>query len=260
MKHDEHIWLAMADACFDATEMTVTDRFNWAKEHGCRSIEAGQRCIENPESYEEAMSASGLGIHGINVWVPGDDFFRQAVEVAVRCKATYITQQVPKQAHIGDVIRFIAERKAQCAAAGLDYLIETHRWTATESLEETETILRALPEQRIVSDVSHYIPLLKNRKDFTFLHERTAAVHIRVAMPNNAQVEVGPDANHDGCKLFQGIWQDLLDAGFTGPVTGEIIPYYVTYPRYDVVQDNAHGLELFRKTINNHPAKDHFLS
>lgn len=109
--------------------------------------------------------------------------------------------------------------------------------------------MESIPDLSILSDTSHYIPLLVEREELKFLHPRAKAAHIRVAMGNNVQVEIGQKMEHEGCQLFQSIWNDLLDAGFSGPVVGEIIPLYVTYPTYNATEDNAYGLELFRKTL-----------
>ena len=77
------------------------------------------------------------------------------------------------------------------------------------------------------------------------------ASHIRVAMPNNVQVEIGKERNHQGCQLFQQIWTDILKSGFSGPVVGEIIAFYLTYPQYNATEDNVNGLALFKQTVRD---------
>lgn len=243
------IWLAMADACFDNTKMSILERFEWAKAHGCFSIEAGQAGIHNPHEYQAAMQKTGLFVHGVNVWHPGDEYFSKAIEAAKLLGAQYITHQVPKQDNLKTGLAFLQKHQQVCQQNGLDYLIETHRWTASEKLSDLAYYLENMPELSVLSDLSHYIPLLHQPTEFNFIHKRSKAMHIRVATENNVQVEIGESMNHEGCELFSRIWTDLLKSGFTGPVVGEIIPHYVTYPAYDSVKDNANGLNLFRKTL-----------
>ena len=254
----------MADACFNGTGMSIEARFQWAKNHGCLSMEAGEDGIKNPQSYLAAMDATGLFVHGINVWVPGEAFFQKAIQAAKALGASYITHQVPRQPDLKTGVEFLKRHQKLCRDNGIQYLMETHRWTASEWLSDTRHYLESIPDLDILSDTSHYIPLLVERDELQFLHSRTKAVHIRVAMANNVQVEIGQKMDHDGCKLFQGIWTDLLKAGFSGPVVGEIIPLYVTYPSYNATEDNAFGLELFRKTVMTaglgHKLVDFFIS
>lgn len=246
---ENKIWMAMADACFNGTGMSVEARFQWAKDHNCLSMEAGEDGIRNPELYLKAMDSTGLFIHGVNVWVAGDDFFLKAIEAAKTFGARYITHQVPRQASIEEGVAFLKKHQQLCRDNGLQYLMETHRWTASELLSDTKAYLEAIPDLDILSDTSHYIPLLVEREELQCLHPRAKAAHVRVAMPNNVQVEIGQQMNHEGCQLFKGIWTDLLQSGFSGPVVGEIIPLYVTYPSYNATEDNAFGLELFRQTV-----------
>jgi len=245
------IWLAMADACFDATDMTILQRFRWAKQHGCLSMEAGEAGINNPLAYFDAMQQTNIFVHGINVWNPGDDYFKKAIESANLLGAGYITHQAPRQVNRKAALAFIREHQQRCFDRGLDYLLETHRWTLSERLDDVQYYLDQIPELNILSDISHYVPLLNEPNEFYFLHPRTKALHIRVAMPNNVQVEIGEQMTHEGCQLFSEIWTDLLNADFPGPVVGEIIPHYLTYPRYDTVADNANGLNLFRQTVKD---------
>jgi hypothetical protein len=245
----DKIWLAMADACFDSTDMTVLQRFEWAKLHGCLSIEAGEAGINNPQAYIEAMQQTGLFVHGVNVWNEGSSYFDKAIESAKLLGASYITHQAPTQTNREAALSLIKQCQHQCFVNGLDYLLETHRWTISERLDDVRYYLAHNPELNILSDISHYVPLLHKQEAFHFLHPRTKAMHIRVAMPNNVQVEIGEQMEHEGCELFGAIWTDLLRAGFSGPVVGEIIPHYLTYPKYDTVADNVFGLKLFKQTI-----------
>lgn len=245
----DKIWLAMADACFDGTGMSVLERFQWAQQHDCMSIEGGEAAINDPQAYLDAIAQTGLFVHGINVWVAGDAYFQRAITCAKTLGATYITHQVPRQPDRETGLAFLKHHQALCHEAGLNYLFETHRWTASEYLDDTKYYLQHLPGLDILSDLSHYIPLLYERPDFAFLHPRTKAMHLRVAMANNVQVEIGEEMNHEGCQLFVSLWQDILKAGFCGPVVGEIIPFYLTYPRYDATRDNANALKLFTNTV-----------
>lgn len=245
------IWLAMADACFDGSGMSVLEQFQWAKNHDCLSIEAGESGVNNPQAYAVAMAETGLFVHGVNVWLAGEDYFLKAINAAKILGASYITHQVPSQANRQQGLKCIEHYQQICRDAGLNYLVETHRWTATEKLDDTEYYLEKIPDLDVLSDISHYIPLLYNTEAFKFLHPKTKAIHIRVAMANNVQVEIGTDKNHQGCQLFKQIWSDILLAGFSGPVVGEIIPFYLTYPRYNATEDNANGLALFRETLSD---------
>lgn len=241
----------MADACFDNTNMSILERFEWAKSQGCFSIEAGQAGINNPNEYKQAMLKTGLFVHGVNVWHPGDEYFSKAIEAAQLLGAQYITHQVPKQTGLKSGLAFLQKHQQVCQQNNLDYLIETHRWTASEKLSDLAYYLEKMPDLSVLSDLSHYIPLLHNQGEFNFIHKRTKAMHIRVATENNVQVEISESMNHQGCQLFSQIWTDLLKTGFSGPVVGEIIPHYVTYPPYDPVKDNANGLALFKKVLKN---------
>lgn len=254
------IWMAMADSCFNGTGMSVEARFRWAKDHGCLSMEAGEAGILDTSDYLKAKESTGLFVHGVNVWVAGDDFFSKAIVAAKKLGAGYITHQVPRQSNLKAGVSFLRKHRDLCRNVGINYLIETHRWTATENLSDIKYYLKAIPDLDILSDTSHYIPLLVEREQLSFLHSRTKAVHIRVALPNNVQIEIGKNMDNEGCQLFRGIWADLLHAGFTGPVVGEIIPLYVSYPSYNATEDNAFGLELFRSTVRDSGFSDRLIT
>ncbi|MEO5350546.1 MAG: hypothetical protein H7836_13000 [Magnetococcus sp. YQC-3] len=243
------LWLAMADPCFRMTDLSTVERFAWAREQGCLSLEGGSYCIEQSELYDNAAQETGMWVHGLNISRPEGEYFALALAAARRLGALYITEIVPKMPELSQVVHYICSRRERCAAEGVLYLVETHRWSVTERLEWVRQLLERLPEQEFVGDFSHYIPLLYEEADFSFLYPRCRAVHLRVAVPNNVQVEIGPEMNHEGCQLFRGIWLNLLASGFAGPVVAEIIPHYVTYPRYDSVQDNTYALQFFRQLI-----------
>ncbi|MBF0460623.1 MAG: hypothetical protein HQL87_04425 [Magnetococcales bacterium] len=248
-KLQDMIWFAMADSCFRCSALSIIERFEWAKRAGCLSLEGGTYCVENTEIYYAAMQETGLFVHGLNIARSDSDFFQAVLQTAQRLGVLYISEVVAKQVDLKVTIQYIAKRRQVCAEYGLNYLIETHRWSATEQIEDVKKIAEALPSQEFLGDFSHYIPLLKEEADFSFLYPKCRAVHLRVAVPNNVQVEIGPEMNHEGCQLFQKIWHNLLTSGFHGPVVGEIIPHYVTYPRYDSIEDNKYGIQFFRKVV-----------
>lgn len=120
----------------------------------------------------------------------------------------------PPAMHAAVIARWMEEARSR----RLPMLIETHRATATNGIEETAALLDALPDLRLTADLSHHVvgrgmklpvapelaPLLAQ------IIARSDALHLRIGTSEQVQVPSLWPSSAPWLAAFSGWWREVL--------------------------------------------------
>lgn len=194
---------------------------------------AGVRCMERGFV---ARAAAELRAHGL-AW-QAQCLPRRAEELAPALdlaaefgavNANVLAYLPPASAAVHAAVIACWMREAE--ARGVSLLVETHRATATNGMEETVALLDALPALRLTADLSHHVvgrglkipvdaevaPLLGRILD------RADALHLRVGTSEQVQVPPGWPAHAAWRDAFAGWWREVFRRRLNAGAPDEIV-------------------------------------
>ncbi|KRE64584.1 sugar phosphate isomerase/epimerase family protein [Paenibacillus sp. Soil750] len=114
----------------------------------------------------------------------------------------------------------------------IPHFIETHRGTVTQDLIRTAGYIDALPDLKLMIDLSHYVVageiIGTNEKVevyFDKLLERSAGMHARVSSGEQVQVDIGVDGDHPMVVHFTRWWRKGMVHWLKQAKPGDIFPF-----------------------------------
>ena len=236
-------------SCFNAVqgepERSLHQRFALIRESRCEGFQ-----IDLPLDWpvaEVLEAAAGLPCLVVNDWRQDLARFADHVQIAVALGARHYLHHLPLalQGDPAVAARTTRELRQRCTDAGLEYTIETHRGTYTQDVERTYALLARVPGLRLWGDFSHYLIRGEGWEQLRDLYPHLAGLHLRIAGGNHMQPEIVPGVT-EGLDEFAREFVLMRRAGFAGPVVTELIPNYLSQPRYDLQRSNRALLDLAR--------------
>ncbi|MBP1964902.1 sugar phosphate isomerase/epimerase family protein [Paenibacillus aceris] len=134
----------------------------------------------------------------------------------------------------------------------IPHFIETHRGTVTQDLIRTVGYVEALPELRLMIDLSHYVvagEILGTNENveahFDKILDRSAGIHGRVSSGEQIQVDV-VDGDHPMLEHFTGWWRKGMVHWLKQAKPGDLFPFCSELgpPNYyGITRRDEHGQE-----------------
>jgi hypothetical protein len=194
---------------------------------------AGVRCMERGFV---ARAAAELRARGL-AWqaqclprAPGDlaPMLDLAAEFgAAQANVLAYLPPAPPNAHAAIIARW----REEAASRGVAMLVETHRATATNGMEETAALLDALPGLRLTADLSHHVvgrgvkipvapeiaPMLAR------ILARSDALHLRIGTSEQVQVPPLWPSSAPWLATFSGWWREVFRHRLAARAPAEVV-------------------------------------
>jgi sugar phosphate isomerase/epimerase len=148
-------------------------------------------------------------------------------------KVQYINSQVMDSFVIDKVAIHLLDGLLKVSEESkIPHFIETHRGTVTQDLIRTAGYVDALPELRLMIDLSHYVvagEILGTNANvesyFDKILERSAGIHGRVSSGEQIQVDVGVNGEHPMMEHFTRWWRKGMVHWLKQAKPGDLFPF-----------------------------------
>jgi hypothetical protein len=225
----------------------------------------------------EVASDNGILIEG-QCFPTTIEALKPALELANRYGIHQLSVQPdmrPRQ--LAESLRILEAWSRMTEDSDVPVYIETHRGRMTNDLLVTLDIIDALPELRLLADISHFVverdfpepPLPREMEDqMRQILDRSWAAHGRVASPGQVQVEISFPHNKPYLDQSLGWWGYMLESWSrrAGPNDSFLFtcelgprPYAISGPdgfdQSDRWQEALMMKDLVRQLWENNPAK-----
>lgn len=131
----------------------------------------------------------------------------------------YLVTDRPWEDVLADTVTSVGELHQIAGEAGLRLVVELHKNTPFETIEQSLALLDAAPELGIAFDPSHFAMQGYTLADVAPLLPRTGHLHLRGAAPDRMQAPVS-ETEFD----LAGLCGKLAEFGYAGDVSLEYLP------------------------------------
>lgn len=165
------------------------------------------------------LDARGLRIEA-QCFPTSIDDLQPVAELATRFNAHHITIQPDlRPRSFADSVRILEGWNRIAADCEIPVLVETHRGRMTNDLLLTLDLLDAVPDLRLLADLSHYVVAREipvpdvpdeTQRQIMQVLDRSWAIHGRIASPCQVQVELSFTQHRPLLECFAAWWQAMM--------------------------------------------------
>ncbi|KRF09929.1 sugar phosphate isomerase/epimerase family protein [Paenibacillus sp. Soil787] len=247
------IW-AMEGLGENGKEWSLEQKFEKIAEAGFKGVSYLLPSPENMDTWHRLLDRYKLSFSAIAYPAKPQDMIDIIHHANQFGRVQYINSQVSNS--------FVIDKEAVHLLDGLlkvseeykiPHFIETHRGTVTQDLIRTAGYVEALPDLRLMIDLSHYVvagEILGTSEKvevyFNKLLERSAGIHGRVSSGEQVQVDVGVDGDHPMMEHFTRWWRKGMAHWLKQAQPGDLFPFCAELgpPNYyGITRRDEHGQE-----------------
>ena len=213
------------------TEWTLDEKFARVKAAGFEAVECWLT-DEDETEHKTALDKAGLRLVLGHRPFKLDDT-KKTVERALRLGADFVFAQ-PADAFtpLEQVAELCREGRKIANDAGIAYFVETHRNNYTETIPQTQELMKHVSDIRLTGDLSHFVVVgefygWKEERAVDRMRpvlERVSHLHGRISNGEQVQVDVG-DGTGATAQFFVDIWATAMTAWLAEAGPGDVFPF-----------------------------------
>jgi len=131
----------------------------------------------------------------------------------------YLAPDRPWDEVLAETVASVEELLAIASEAGVRLVVELHKSTPFETVEQSQALLAAVPALQIAFDPSHFAMQRYTLAEVAPLLPRTGHLHLRGAAPERMQAPLA-ETEFD----LAGLCRQLAEQGYRGDVSLEYLP------------------------------------
>jgi hypothetical protein len=227
-------WWAMVGLGENGREWTMEEKFARIAEAGFTGISATMPAEQDIPEWHRLLDKYQFTFSTVAFPSSKSDIQEILKTVKQFGRVQYINSQVMDAFVVGDeAIQLLQDLLDASSEAGIPHFIETHRGRITQDLLRTTDYVRALPQLKLIIDLSHYVVAgeldggagSRAESEFDILLQRTAGIHGRVSNGEQVQVDIGAQGDHPMVEHFKRWWRKGMQNWYEQAVPGDILPF-----------------------------------
>ncbi|MCK9862834.1 sugar phosphate isomerase/epimerase [Paenibacillus sp. ATY16] len=246
-------WWAMIGLGENGREWTMEEKFEKIAEAGFTGISATMPPEREYEQWHRLLDKHRFSFSTIAFPANVKDILDTLEAAKHFGRVQYINSQVMDAFIIGDEAVQLLEGLLEASSeAGIPQFIETHRGRITQDLLRTTDYVRALPQLKLIIDLSHYVvggeldgTHSRSEAEFDVLLQRTAGIHGRISNGEQVQVDM-VNGDHPMVKHFKRWWRKGMLNWYANAVPGDILSFIPELgpPGYAITRVVENGREV----------------
>ncbi|OXM82721.1 sugar phosphate isomerase/epimerase family protein [Paenibacillus rigui] len=227
-------WWAMSGLGTSQREWTTEEKFEKLAEAGFTGILGRLPAPEEQALWRKLLDEYQLSF-GVHSFPSRREELASFLQEAKRFGVQYVNSQV-MDSFVTDeaAVQLLHELTEEAAAAGLPYLVETHRGRVTQDLHRTVSYVQALPSLRLTIDLSHYVvagemvgeSMLRQAEPlFDVLLQRTSSLHGRVSNGEQVQIDIGDQVESELTAPYLRWWSKGMAYWLQDAQPGDVLPF-----------------------------------
>ncbi|ULL17798.1 sugar phosphate isomerase/epimerase [Paenibacillus sp. H1-7] len=248
----QQAWWGMVGLGNGEREWTVEEKFEKIAEAGFTGIFGAIPAPEDQERWHRLLEQYKFSF-GTHSFPYKREDIKPVLQAAKQFGAQYVNSQVMDSFVIGDdAVTLLHGLVEEAEAAGMPFMVETHRARVTQDLHRTVDYVKALPKLRLTIDFSHYVVagemghsslIEKAEPFFDELLRRTSGLHGRVSNGEQVQVDIGPDGQHGMVEHYLRWWTKGMAYWLLDAQPGDVLPFVSELgpPGYAITLESYRG-------------------